>query len=159
MVGDTFLEYSFNSLQKWKNIATVTNKAVNSTTSMAKPFIWQNFNIDRFTPNYGVLGPNRFLNPIIDAMNKNPHLPQIILMVPDVDMITSLLKIHKLNSMMLGTALHYIIKQTDIVIARRRLDLVDKRPGAALSQDYPKIIWVRMLIPRKHVNWSPDWSI
>ena len=44
----------------------------------------------------------------------------------------------------MGSTLHYLIKQIDIFIDRRRCDLADKRPGA-LPPFTTKIIWVRML--------------
>ena len=53
-------------------------------------------------------------------------------------------------SYILGSAIYFIIRQMNMLIERRRIDLLDKKPGVVMP-DYPKIIWTRMLKRPKHI--------
>ena len=65
-------------------------------------------------------------------------------MVSDKDFLTILHKV-SCSSMVIGACLHYLIMQIDLMIERRKQDLLVKKPGALMSDEFPKIVWVRML--------------
>ena len=47
--------------------------------------------------------------------------------------------------MVMGSTIHYIIRQFDILLDRRHQNLLDKKPGTVASIEFPHIVWVRML--------------
>ena len=69
----------------------------------------------------------------------------MLLVVLDHDIVTLLYKADAASAMVISATLHYIIKQLDMVINRYKQDFTDKKPGALLGAQYPKIIWVRMI--------------
>ena len=72
-------------------------------------------------------------------------------MIPDVDLINSMNVASYNTSRVIGSLIHYLIKQIDTLLTRRKEDLLDKKPGA-LSEEATKVIWVRML---KRPNIDP----
>ena len=114
--------------------------------------MWLWFNITACTPHFSTTGVNHLLNPFIDALNANAHLPDLVLVIPDGDLLKNLKVQNNCSAMTIGASLHYLIKQMDIVTQRRKQDLNTKRPGA-LKVASTKFIWVRML--RRPPNDSP----
>ena len=52
---------------------------------------------------------------------------------------------HFSAGLVMGPSLHYIVKQFDTLIARRRQDIASKKPGAVIDDEFPYIVWVCML--------------
>ena len=104
------------------------------------------FNVETAIPNNLELkGLARFINPLIELMNEKPHLPKILFIVPDKDILSILHSIGVSDALTIGTVIHYLVKQIDMIIERRCMDLLDKKPGSVCKDDQPKIVWVRML--------------
>ena len=104
----------------------------------------------------GYSGIARMLHPLIKALNQEHHLPKYILMLPDRDILLALNKNNINVALVMGSTLHYLIKQTDMCIERCRQDLQDKQPRALHPFD-TKIIRVRMLKRRTTSDASiPD---
>ena len=59
-------------------------------------------------------------------------------------------------SVIIGCILHHIIKQMDMYVARRKTDLLYKCPGAVIDDEYPKLIWIRMMKRPKNLNTKFD---
>ena len=104
------------------------------------PYMYKMYNISGYFVGYGTRGPLNIINSVIDALNDNDHLPKIILIVPDQDLLQGTMK----SAFVLGSSLHYTVKQLDLAIERRYQDLLHKRIGS-LTENYPRTIWVRML--------------
>ena len=85
------------------------------------------------------------INPLISVLNEKEKLPKIILVAPDKDLFSFLHNQSFNTALVMGSTLHYIIKQMDMFIERRKQDLESKKPGALPLADWPKLIWVRML--------------
>ena len=61
-------------------------------------------------------------------------------------MLSLLKKKDAASALVIGSSLHYLIKQIDAIFEKWLSALVMKTPGALItSGEYPKIIWVRML--------------
>ena len=49
----------------------------------------------------------------------------------------------------MGSTIHYLLRQIDIMINRRIMSINEKKPGALFNdipdKEFPQIIWVRML--------------
>ena len=108
-------------------------------------FLYHNFNIKTYYPTLTMRGLNRIIYPFNDAMNANYHIPQYIIVVPDKDMLAKLSSKDFSSSFNMGSSLHHIMIEFDKLIERRRMDIANKRPGAVPPENFPTIIWVRML--------------
>ena len=117
------------------------------------PFLCEQFNMSSHTPNNAIRGIARLINPFIQAFNKEPHrLPKYVIMIPDQDLMRSIKPYRYYSSIIIGAVIHYLIKQIDLYINRRRIDIDDKKAGAALQDKYPKIVWIRMLKRPKYIK-------
>ena len=135
LIGDNFLKNNIGEFH-----AARKNALKNRTSS---PYLFDNYNVLGF---YGSSrwGINRFLNPFIDALNERLHLPKMLVFAYDKDILSNL-SLHKIHTgVVLGAVLHYMIKQIDSIIRKCISAIIEKWPGA-ITQGYPKIIWVRML--------------
>ena len=97
-------------LRMWRWIKQNHPSCMKSITSVATLLV------------FGTRGPLKIINPVIDALNDNNHLPRIILIIPDWDLLKGNMK----SAFVMGFSLHYIIKQLDLVIERRHEDLLYK---------------------------------
>ena len=71
--------------------------------------------------------------------------------MPDHDVINETKCYAFRASYILGSAIYFIIRQMNILIERRCVDLLDKKPGA-VKPEPPKIIWTQMLKRPKHIT-------
>ena len=111
LIGDGFLTNTMSDLFNIRKKATVNKKP--------QPYLFQRYNVKAFTPeSTGIWGINRFLSPLITALNNNHHLPKIVLVIPDYN-ILSVLPSANHTIMFIGAALHYLIKQMDLAVERR----------------------------------------
>ena len=110
-----------------------------------QPYLFQFFNVHGYY-HAAARGLNQFLLPLVEALNekKNKYLPKYIIYTMDKDFV-DVLKGNMIESgLVMGAALHYLIRQIDILINRRKHVMMHKKPGA-FNDDNPKIIWVRMI--------------
>ena len=139
-IGDVFIKDSIDALFALKKAAIVKKQP--------PPCIFQWFNVNglHVSANCAIKSASRFINPLVHALNEEPHLPKYIVIVPDKDILYFLNGKNNTSAMAIGSYLHYTIKQIDMYIDRRKTDLCDKKPGA-VDPDHtiPKIVWVRML--------------
>ena len=132
LIGDDFLKNNIGEFH-----AARKNALKNRTSSH---YLFDNHNVLGF---YGSSswGINRFLNPFIDALNEPPHLPKMLVFAYDKDILSNL-SLHKIHTgVVLAVVLHYMIKQIDSIIRKCISAIIEKWPGA-ITQGYPKIIWV-----------------
>ena len=81
---------------------------------------------------------------MIEALNERPKLPKYLIMILDADLI-KITKCYKTSpSYVLGSAIHQILKKLEKAIERRKCELLEKKPGA-LQDNFPKVVWIRML--------------
>ena len=133
LVGDDFLRECYTSLQTM------------NLRKSSRTFLHKNFNISAHYASLAVRGVNRMIYPFVDALNERYKIPRYIIIIPDKDMISHM-KANKFSTaIVMGSTIHYIIKQYDILLDHHRLNLTDKRIGAVVPDGFPSIIWVRML--------------
>ena len=134
IIRDQFISDNIDELYKLKSKAVINNKDI--------PYIFQAYNVKTFTPD-SATGINRLLSAFITALNEVHHIPKLILVVPDGDLISAIPQ-QFTSSMIIGASLHYIIKQMDLALERRCQDLMNKRPGS-IQNWKSNIIWACML--------------
>ena len=89
-----------------------------------------NYNVSTFYTNKGLRnGINKLVDPLVEALNgKTKRLPKYILVIPDADILKDI-DWDEGISIIIGAALHYVIKEHDKLIGRRRDILKEKKPG------------------------------
>ena len=139
IIGDTFVKDSFNALTALKRATIMGGK-------QPIPYLFNYYDITghHMKSSANTRGLARFINPLVNAMNEEPYLPKIILIIPDKNFLMCLKPGKFDSSMLISSALHYTIKQIDKYIDRRQQDLFFKKPGTAPADGTPKIILVRM---------------
>ena len=146
IVGDDFLKDCANTMKSRKRstqTAPLFKSGQQVTTN--KYLLHQNYNVKIFYAGSGVRGANRFIYPLVEALNNNHKLPQYIIIIPDKDMI-SVFKGNKFHTgIVMGSTIHYILRQYEMYIECRCQDLGDKKPSALSLPEMPHFIWVRML--------------
>ena len=115
----------------------------------SKLYLHESYNIDSYyqTFNNGVRGLTRIINSLIEALNEHDHLPKYIIFIPDRDIIGAMGNFNfTIAPIIFDLCITWIIQQIEILIQRRKTDLLDRRPGALhLSIDHPSMFWVRMM--------------
>ena len=87
----------------------------------------------------------RVVNSLIEGINRKDihHLPKLLIVVIDKDLINDL-DLHDENIVnTIQNLTQWLVRQIDMTIRWKRMDLLEKRPGAARHST--KIIFVRML--------------
>ena len=82
-------------------------------------------------------GLARMLNPLVEVMNEHKRLPRFILVIPDKDLLQAIKRsASKFNpGVVMGAAVHYLIRQFDMLVERKKIDIFYKKPGALHKAD------------------------
>ena len=139
VLGDTFLKETVNSLIALNNSA--------SSKNCTPPYLFQQYNVKPFynVKTSAARGLACLLNPLLEALNEQARLPKYIIMIPDKDIIVETKSYGFGASYILASAIYFLIRQMEMLLKRCRIDLKDKNRGAVIQENYPKIIWSRML--------------
>ena len=113
IVGDSFLKEVSPSHYAMRYATKKKNKP--------PPYLFDHFNVRSYYLEYGssIRGIARSLHPLVAALNENDRLPKYLLVVPDNDLLISMQNKDIKSSMILGSMLHYIIRQMDMYLDRR----------------------------------------
>ena len=87
----------------------------------------------------------KLINLFVDALNECKRLSKYVLIFPDKDYMFYMLTMKNSNSLIIGSTLHYLIRQYDTLIDRRIQELKERKIGAVPPDGLPKVIWIRML--------------
>ena len=110
LVGDSLLKETYGMLEAMRQSALKKN------TNNSMPYIHAYFNmLERHTRSSST-GLVHFINPLIDLLNERPRLPKFIIVIPDKDLLAALKGMTM--ALVLGSSIHYIIKQMDLLIQR-----------------------------------------
>ena len=150
IAGDEFVRETQAELYALRRKAILKNSPL--------PYIFAHFNVRAFYTNTGLRTDiNKLIDPLVEVLNTYHRLPKYLVVVPDVDLLKCM-SWESGISIMLSAALHYIVKQYDIFLRRRNTALMERRHGAVMPDQYPKIIWVRMP-KRPHPNNKGIFSL
>ena len=140
-LGDEFLRFMHQNLQEKQNELQLHMK-VEAT------YLSQYYNLHAF---YKLLtfearsACARIISALIEAVNEHHILPHFLIVMLDSDLITDLHdKRYDQASEALDTIVPWLTKQIKKIVARKRMQIMEKKPGAVFTGD-PKIIYVRML--------------
>ena len=91
------------------------------------------------------------INSFIEALNEHDRLPRYLIIVPDKDLISDINVFEFGASKVVSDVLQWMLKEINMFIRWKRLELLDKKPGA-IADDDPMVILVRML--RRHERYT-----
>ena len=116
------------------------------------PYLFEYYNIHGYSQLKSssvkhVMG--RIINSLAEALNIRGKLPRFITVIIDHDMIQDINVFDRDAKFSIYNTVNWLVKQIDIMIRRRRLDFLKRKPSAAFEDD-PKIIYVRMLRKMAH---------
>ena len=139
-VGDEFLLDMYPALQAWNKTAEVCKTS--------PPYVFQHYNINGFFNSAlsRILATTRILNAFVEGFNKHWLLPRYVIVIPDADVINSILETFDFGlEVLMEENLSWLFRQMNKVIERRRQDLMYKKPGAVAGSFEPRVIWVKMM--------------
>ena len=141
-VGDAFLRETFNRFQEMINLAKLNTKNW-------QPYLLEYYNIKSFYAPAKIWQENdsatsRILNKLIDALNENNRLPKFICILPDRDIINNIKAKKKSSTKNLSNLINWLMRQCEIEIRRKRLQITAKKPGA-VTENYPTLIYQQMI--------------
>ena len=96
----------------------------------------------------------RVLNSVIEGLNTRERLPRFLIIMLDKDVIEDVYMFNYGASKQLCQVVRWLVKQIDIVLRHKWLELLEIKPGSVYTTD-PKIILVSML---KHPLQFPRHS-
>ena len=95
----------------------------------------------------------RVINSLIDALNECHRLPRFLVIILDCDIIDDA-DPFKVDQLFMQRVTMWLLKQIDLLIKHRRLEITEKRPGAIFTSD-PKVIFAKMI---RRVDYYPPNS-
>ena len=138
-LGDNFLQDLAQTYE------TIRQKAEHSNDN--KTFLLQYYNVKNIYKKLSVgvkRTAARVINSLIDTLNQENKLPHFLVVILDKDVISDVDVLDGHASRIVADMIRWIVRQINMLITRKRSELLEKRPGAVFLGD-PKIIFVRML--------------
>ena len=139
-VGDQFLNECINTLTALKMEAKLSKNA-------APLYIHDYYNVHSFiqlkeTGVSSLLA--RIYNAIIKALNTRSRLPRFLVIILDQDLITDVAIYDFKATKQIKKALNWLMRQIDMIVRRKQLEIYDRKPGALTNTD-PALIFVKMI--------------
>ena len=141
-VGDSFLRSIYPTYQEMVNDSKLNKKSY-------KPYTLDYYNRKAFylendSRRNDSSATLRILNKLIDVLNSNDKLPRYICIIPDSDLIKDL-KFYEFGARKnLTNIVNWLMRQCDIYIRRKRLQISEKKPGA-VTNGQPTMIYLPMI--------------
>ena len=117
------------------------------TDAIPELYIHRNYNVkslydtDKYDRDNAM---THMLNALSDALQENPILPRMLVIVPDTSFLRMLNHTESGVSLMIGKCIYYLIKEVTEAISRRKEALLKVKPGAVTHRE-PKLLWLKML--------------
>ena len=113
-------------------------------------FVFDNFNVKSYSshpikPTKIIQPAARLVNAVIHGLNENrSHLPKIIVMIPDWDLVQNMCKITFGITIVLEIVIGWLVKAIDKAIQTRKDDLIKEKAGTVAYKE-PKFLWIKMV--------------
>ena len=138
VVGDEFTKETFGAFE---NIKLQTRRDRN----LAPTYIQEYYNVLQFDSHKGVkITVARIVNALIEAINSRDRLPKFILFMFDQDIIMNVDVYQQDALMVLHQNVDWVVRQIDMIIRRKRSELLNKKPGAIFT-GHPMLIFTHMI--------------
>ena len=83
----------------------------------------------------------RVVNNLVNALNEHDRLPKFILVMLDKDLLMDLDVFLPTVIADMKQTTNWLVRQIDMIIRRKKAELLDKKPGAVYTGD-PRVIFV-----------------
>ena len=136
VVGGNFVQETMDSLHALLRTAMLKKSYVDI------PYLLRQYNVRSFHAGSSDVGINRFINPLVSALNEHNRLPKNLIIIPDKDFLQALKSCKNYRAArFIGASIHSLIKEINKLFQRRIQDLRLKKPGGMLmKEEKPKII-------------------
>ena len=126
-------------------------KTDNEIRKNKAPYMYDNYNLTAWFCSQ-IKSPvpviAKLQNSLVAAMNEYHHMPKLIIIIPDKDVIESIVQFDiKIDCGIKDTIfdnLHWLMQQIGKCLITCREDLKSKNPGA-ITPEYTHIVWIEML--------------
>ena len=120
------------------------NEALENSKLM-KPYIQEYYNVlDYSRASETGRVPSKIYNALVDAIDQRHRLPRFILIIIDNDIIRDINVFSKHAVKYINDSVNWLTRNINNLIKRKRLALMDKKPGAIYGSD-PTVIYVCMV--------------
>ena len=130
-LGDIFLKEIFNTYK------TLINQAQRKK-DVAPPYIHEQFNVISYYKQFstGVRRcAARIINALFEGLNERDRLPCYLVIIPDKDLISDIDVFEFGASRIITDVLQWMLKEINMFLHRKRLEILDKKPGAVAEDD------------------------
>ena len=111
LLGETFLKEVIGALHSLHTAAKVKNTSL---------YLFQHFNVLDGQPSFSMTGLNRWLSPLVGMINEHKLLPKFLIVIQDKDILFNFKDQGMETALVIGSTLHYLIKQMDMIIDHQR---------------------------------------
>ena len=129
-----------NTLPSWRSESANNKETVS-------PYVYEYYNVMFYSQRRSSATKHvisRIVNSIVEGLNRRPRLPRFLVIMLDKDLIEDVDLYDFGAPAEYRRNLNWLFRQISMLIRRRRLDLIDKKPGAVYNTD-PKVIFVKMI--------------
>ena len=138
ILGDEFVKEVFSEFESIKLKAK-------KDRNIPPLYIQEYYNVIPYYVTSGV--PNvaaRLVNSLVEALNERDRLPKFIIVMIDRDLIMNIDVFQNDAVKVLRDVTQWVVHQMNILVRRRKAELLEKKPGAVYTGD-PSIIFMKMI--------------
>ena len=139
IIGDGFLHEVVNSLFDMRKTAIT-----NHTNPL---YLYDYYNVFTYVPSPS-MGATRTIactfNAAVEGLNNKRRLPRFVIVIVDKDIIEDVNIFEYGASKAIFKNVEWLVRQINIHIKRKRLEVLETKPGAVYTSD-PKIVFVTMI--------------
>ena len=128
-MGDAFLRDIFDGLQGLKRQAIVNKK-------VGTPYLFDYYNVFGYYSGDLIRRKMaKIVNSAIEGLNDRQRLPRFIIVIIDKDIIEDVNMFGPNGETALREATIWVTRQIEMAVKRRRLEIIEKCPGAISGSD------------------------
>ena len=132
--------------------------SIGNGAETATPYLYEYYNVFAFMQiaSSGVRSIlARLLNSLIEGLNERQWLPRFLIIFLDMDLIDEINVWFPENAMVkaFNMVLCWLVRQVNMLIRRRCLEISDVMPGAVFGDD-PRVIFIKTLRRYDYYSWD-----
>ena len=140
IIGDNFLKSIYHTFMGLKNEAKQLGKPM--------PYLFNQYNVSAYwvggTSSGIMCAVRRIINSLINAINKNAHLPRFIIFMAEIGGVVKFMQFYEYGtSKIFGRNINSMINEITRTIEGKKEDMRNKR-GGSICYSEPKMIWIKI---------------
>ena len=85
------------------------------------------------------------LNAVIDALNTEDRLPRFLVLPVDMGVLRDFKNSDHILDKHINAVVNFVTRQVEILVRRKKSQIMEKRPGALAAQTDPTVIYIDMI--------------